>query len=148
VTKGTVIFALDGVLANPKKRRVHIEKPLPDWRAYYRQDLIEEDAPVPAMMALCKQLAENNEIVLTTDRPITVSEVSRRWLKGYGVPFDMILWRQDRDPGDGAAHKIQAARELKAEGSRPWLAIEFDPHVVAEYRQMGIATLCQKAPRT
>jgi len=145
---GTVIFALDDVLANPKKRRCHIEKAHPDWRAYYRQDLVEEDAHVPAMVALCKQLAENNEIVLVTDRPMTVSEVTRRWLHDHSIPFDMILWRQSFNHEDGAAHKVQAARDLKAEGNLPWLAIECDPHIVAKYRQMGITTLCQKAPRT
>jgi hypothetical protein len=138
---GTVIFALDDVLADPKKRRCHIEKAKPDWRAYYRQDLVEEDAHVPAMVALCKQLGENNEIVLVTDRPMTVSEVTRRWLHGYGIPFDSILWRQEYGPEDAATHKIAAVRDLKAGGTLPWLAVDCDPSLVAGYRQMGVTTL-------
>jgi hypothetical protein len=140
-----IIFALDDVLADPKKRRCHIEKAKPDWRAYYRQDLVEEDAHVPAMVALCKQLAENNEIVLVTDRPMTVSEVTRRWLHGHGIPFDMILWRQSLAPSDGIEHKLKVARNLGAEGLRPWLAIDCDPIVIGEYRRVGVKALLSSA---
>jgi hypothetical protein len=144
---GTVIFALDDVLANPKKRRCHIEKAHPDWRAYYRQDLVEEDAHFPAMVALCKQLAENNEIVLVTGRPMTVSEVTRRWLHGHGITFDMILWRQNYSPEDSTRHKLDAIQNLVAEGTRPWLAVDCDPNIMEGYRQLGITTLSHPTPR-
>lgn len=138
---GTVVFVLDGVLALPRKRRHHIEKQPPDWRAYFDQNLLDEDAPNRPMVALCQQLAETNEIILITERPIGVSEVTCKWLKGTGIPFDHIIWRQGRVQDPVGDYKITTMETLQSDGWRPWLIIDDDPVAAATYQRMGVCAL-------
>ena len=92
----SVIFGLDGVLANNKHRLHHIEKDPPDWRAFYGQAVVEEDGGFNRMIQLCQQLSESNTIIILTERPIAVSEVTRRWLKWHGISREAVFTRQDR----------------------------------------------------
>ena len=62
----SVIFGLDGVLANNQRRRHLIEKDPPDWRAFYDQDRVEEDFSNSSMIEMCRQLSEMNKIVIVT----------------------------------------------------------------------------------
>lgn len=90
----SVIFALDGVLANHEHRRVPEGTDVP-WREEYDQNRMEEDAPYRDMLKLCQQLGERNSILIITERPITVMEVTRKWLGGVDVEFDMLYMKQD-----------------------------------------------------
>jgi hypothetical protein len=61
---GSVIFALDGVLANHEYRRVPERKTV-HWREEFEQIRIEEDTPSREVVRLCQQLRENS--TLATD---------------------------------------------------------------------------------
>ena len=126
----SVIFGLDGVLANNQRRRHLIEKNPPDWRAFYDQGRIEEDFSNGSMIQLSRQLSEMNKIVIVTERPITVSEVTRRWLKEHGISYGAVITRQDRKHDCVAEYKIEMIRGLQREGCKPWLLIDCDPEVI------------------
>ena len=84
-----VIFALDGVLANDTHRQPDEGREV-SWRQRYDQALIEEDPPIPEMVRLCQQLGEESDIVIVTERPITVSEVTIKWIRSHGLQYDGI----------------------------------------------------------
>mgnify|MGYP002529018731 CR=1 FL=1 len=130
----SVIFGLDGVLANNKHRLHHIEKDPPDWRAFYGQDAVEEDGGFSPMIQLCQQLSESNTIIILTERPIAVSEVTRRWLKWHGLSREVVFTRQDRSYDLVADYKIEEMKRIKREGWKPWLVIDCDPEVVRKAR--------------
>jgi hypothetical protein len=65
-----------------------------------------------------------------TERPITVSEVTRRWLKERGVSYEAVITRQDRKHDCVAEYKIEMIRGLQREGCKPWLLVDCDPQVI------------------
>ena len=86
------------------------------------------------MIQLCQQLAASNTIIILTERPITVSEVTRRWLKFNGIPTLAVYTRQDCKYDDVSAYKIRMMKRLKREGCSPWLFVDCDPAAVREAR--------------
>ena len=129
-----VIFGLDGVLANNRNRLHHIEKDPPDWRAFFGQDAVEEDGGNHQMIKLCQQLSESNTIIILSERPIAVSEVTRRWLRGHGIPREAVFTRQDCKYDDVAEYKIGMMKYLKREGFSPRVFIDCDPAAVRRAR--------------
>ena len=128
-----IIFGLDGVLANNKHRLHHIEKDPPDWRAFYGMAVVEDDGGYSPMIRLCLQLSESNKIIILTERPIAVSEVTRRWLR-RGIPSETVFFRQDCKYDGVSEYKIGMMKYLKREGFSPWLFIDSDPEAVRRAR--------------
>lgn len=86
------------------------------------------------MIQLCQQLSESNTIIILTERPIAVSEVTRRWLKWHGISREAVFTRQDRSYDLVADYKIEEMKRIKREGWKPWLVIDCDPEVVSQAR--------------
>ena len=132
---GSVVFGLDGLLANHKHRLHHIEKDPPDYRAFYGQDVVGDDGGYKSMIQLCQQLAVSNTVIILTERPIAVSEVTRRWLKWHNIPRLAVYTRQDCKYDDVSAYKIKMLKQFRREGFKPWLVIDCDPEVVRQARR-------------
>ncbi len=124
-----VIFTLDGVLANDTHRQPAKGQKM-HWRQRYDQALIEEDHPFPEMIRLCRQLSEANGIVIVTERPITVSEVTINWMRSHGIKYDAIYMKQDLRECPADLSKIELIQRAKDARWNPWLVIDSDPKLI------------------
>ena len=130
--KGAVIFGLDGVLANNGHRRPADGQNL-HWRKQYDQNLIEDDPPHQQIVQLCKQLAEVNDIVVVSERPLAVMEASDKWLKSQGLDYDVIYMKQDLFNSSPADCKIKLVHDIMGDNWTPWLLVDCDPDVIRRF---------------
>ena len=126
---GAVIFALDGVLANDEHRQPADGMEVP-WRQRYAAHLIEKDRPILNMVRLCKQLSVANDIVIVSERPIAVSEITRQWISWQGIAFDAIYMKQDLKEQSPAVVKYAMIQECRTLGWKPWLVVDCDPEII------------------
>ena len=124
-----VIFALDGVLANDSHRQPDKDQEV-SWRQRYDQALIEEDPPFPEMVRLCQQLGKESGIVIVTERPITVSEVTTKWIRSHGIEYDTIYMKQDLSECPADVSKLGLIQRAKDDRWNPWLVIDSDQKVI------------------
>ena len=124
-----VIFALDGVLANDTHRQPDEGREV-SWRQRYDQALIEEDPPIPEMVRLCQQLGEESDIVIVTERPITVSEVTIKWIRSHGLQYDGIYMKQDLSECPADVSKLELIQRAQNDRWNPWLVIDNDQKVI------------------
>jgi len=100
VNKKTVIFDLDGTLANIDVRKDKSLKPNGklDWNIFAAPDSITNwDAPNEPVIKMA-QLFKNDgyKIVIFSGRNDRGFFATRDWLKKHNVPFDLLVMRPDK----------------------------------------------------
>jgi hypothetical protein len=136
MTRSAVIFALDGVLANDARRRPAEGQKLL-WRQRHDPNLIEEDPSFPNVVQLCKQLGTANDIIIISERPILVSEVTRKWIRRHGIRYGAIYMKQDVKDRPPADSKTELIRQVVDDKWKPWLLVDCDREVLR--RVKGLA---------
>ena len=102
--KKTVIFDLDGTLANIDVRRDKSLKPdgKLDWEIFAAPqsilDLDEPNLPVIKMAQMFK--ADGFKIVIFSGRNDRSFHTTKEWLEKFDVPFDLLVLRPDKFQAD------------------------------------------------
>ena len=102
--KKTVIFDLDGTLANIDVRRDKALKPdgKLDWEIFAAPqsilDLDEPNLPVIKMAQMFK--ADGFKIVIFSGRNDRSFHTTKEWLEKFDVPFDLLVLRPDKFQAD------------------------------------------------
>jgi phosphoglycolate phosphatase-like HAD superfamily hydrolase len=94
----TVIFDLDGTLANIETRRgISIkENGKMDWDILFDPNNISLDTPNRPVITMAKLLKESgHRIVILSGRSKVTKDATRDWLKQFDVPFDVLKMRPD-----------------------------------------------------
>ncbi len=94
----TVIFDLDGTLANIETRRgISIkENGKMDWDIFFDPNNISLDTPNRPVITMAKLLKESgHRIVILSGRSKVTKDATRDWLKQFDVPFDVLKMRPD-----------------------------------------------------
>ena len=91
----TVIFDLDGTLADITKRREMSTKENGkiDWDIFFEPNNIWFDTPNEPVIEMAKILSQKNRIVIFSGRSKVTKEETKRWLNKFEVPFDVIKMR-------------------------------------------------------
>jgi FMN phosphatase YigB (HAD superfamily) len=94
--KKTVVFDLDGTLADISHRTHLVQSEHPDWDAFY--SLIPGDD----LNAWCKELmdamCDRHEVVIVSGRPKRCMKDTKEWLEKFEVPYNKLyLVREDKD---------------------------------------------------
>ena len=136
MSDGVVIFGLDGVLADQSRRRPTGKET--HWRQRWPQDVLAEEKPIQYMAKLARQLSEENRIIIVSERPMAIMEVSNEWLRSKcGITPETIIMQQTLDMRPSAESKIEAIQEaLGLYGSDAWLLVDNDPEVVHKFTSM------------
>jgi len=91
----TVIFDLDGTLADITKRREMStrENGKIDWDIFFGANNIWFDLPNEPVITMAQLLSEKHRIVIFSGRSKATKDETKRWLKKFDVPFDVIKMR-------------------------------------------------------
>ena len=94
----TVIFDLDGTLADIETRRVISikENGKMDWDIFFDPKNISLDIPNRPVITMARLLKESgHRIVILSGRSKVTKDATREWLKQFDVPFDILKMRPD-----------------------------------------------------
>ena len=99
MNKNTVIFDLDGTIADIEIRRKKSVKPngKMDWDIFFHPDNIKYDKPIPAIVNLIQTYEDKAyKIVIFSGRNDRSWKETKDWLKTHNVPHDLLVMRPDK----------------------------------------------------
>lgn len=151
----TIIFDIDGTLADVTHRRHHVASKPKNWPAFFAA--MSDDPPIRDVVDLCQFLSLGEEhyyggppslrIVFCSGRGEEYRAASEAWLKKYVRPFGTIDLRM-RPAGDSRSDVIikkEMLDRLRAEGHDIWFVVDDRQRVVDMWRENGV-TVLQCAP--
>ena len=97
--KKTVIFDLDGTLANIDARRDKSLKPngKMDWDVFFDAENIKLDKPNEPVIKMAQLFAEDGfNLVIFSGRNDRSFHTTKSWLSKYRVPFHKFVMRTDK----------------------------------------------------
>ena len=107
--KNTVIFDLDGTLANIDARRLKAgspsgKTPTPskmDWDVFFDPDNIKLDTPNNPVIKMAQLFKKDGfKIVIFSGRNDRSFDTTKQWLNQNDVPFDLLVMRPDKFKSD------------------------------------------------
>jgi len=96
----TVIIDIDDTLSLAGKRFQLAKKPNGkiDWDIAHNISLVKDDKPNLPMIDLAKRYKkEGFKIVILTGRPESIRDVTEEWLKKYGIEYDALYMRLEKE---------------------------------------------------
>lgn len=137
----TIIFDIDGTLADIKHRRPFLEQEKPDWAAF--NDAMGDDTPNTPVVTLYKTLWDSGqyEIILTSGRSESDRKITEQWLVWNDIPFGRLEMRKDKDNRADYIIKQEILDMLLSEGKEILFAVDDRQQVVDMWRKNGIACL-------
>ena len=96
--KNTVIFDLDGTLANIDARRAKsLTNDKMDWDVFFDPENIQLDEPNIPVIKMAQLLAEDGfKIIIFSGRNDRSFFATKDWLKVNDVPHDLLVMRPDK----------------------------------------------------
>jgi len=139
--KQTVIFDIDGTLADIRHRRGLLEGDRPDWNRF--NAMMGDDIPNEPVVTLYKSLWETRQfdMVLASGRNEKHRAVTEQWLIWNEIPFGRILMRADKDSRADHIIKQEILDMLLGEGRRIAFTVDDRQQVVDMWRRNGITCL-------
>jgi hypothetical protein len=108
-----------------------------DWRAFFAASA--NDPLIEDVHCLLSLLDPSLTIVLLTARPTTVQEQTLAWLERYGVRWDLLIMRPERQYQPAVTFKGAMIQARRAGGLDLRIAFEDDRRNVAMFRAAGVA---------
>ena len=143
--KKTVIFDLDGTIADVKKRRLSLQGESRDWDAFHAG--IKDDPPNTPVVELYRVLWDSAryEIIIVTGRMEQYRLSTGEWLTRHEIPFQTLKMRADGDFRADHIIKEEMLLQLLGEGKEPVFVVDDRQQVVDMCRRHGITCLqCDK----
>jgi len=139
--KKTVLFDIDGTLADIRHRRGFLDGGRPDWSRF--NAAMGDDTPNAPVVTLYKTLWETGrfEIILTTGRNEKFRRVTEQWLIWNEIPFGRMIMRNDNDNRADHIIKQDMLELLFSEGAQIEFTVDDRQQVVDMWRRNGITCL-------
>jgi len=139
--KPTVLFDIDGTLADIQHRRHFLKSAKPDWQSFNRK--MGEDTPNQPVVTLYKTLwdSQNYQLILVSGRGEESRKITEIWLTWNSIPFDRLLMRPAGDFRPDVEVKQDILDRLWSEGAEILFAVDDRNAVVEMWRRNGITCL-------
>jgi len=140
----SIIFDLDGTLANMEHRRKFITGELgyKSWDKFNSPEECAKDTPIESTVNLARMYKDAGyRILIFTGRDGIAELVTRQWLKDHNVPFDRLVMRPQGNHRPGTEMKTKWLNEEF--GNESWktdvkAVFEDRNRVVKMYRELGL----------
>ena len=139
--KKTIIFDIDGTLADIRHRRGFLDGDRPDWNRF--NAAMGDDTPNAPVVALYKTLwnSRDYQLILTTGRNEKYRAVTEQWLIWNNIAFGEMIMRQNNDNRADHVIKQEILDALLAKGHSIEFAVDDRQQVVDMWRSNGITCL-------
>jgi hypothetical protein len=131
------VVDIDGVLADAGHRQHYVESLPKDWDAFFAA--VGDDAPIPAGLALVRDLAMAHRVVLLSGRPERTRADTEAWLARHDVGYERLLLRRDVDRRAAAVFKAHVMGAI-GDPAEVGVVVDDDESVVETLTRMGYAT--------
>ncbi len=137
----TILFDLDGTLADINHRRKFLEGSNPDWKSF--NQLMGDDVPNTPIVSLYKTLcsSEQYEVIILTGRNEESRAVTEQWFAWNEIPFKRLIMRPDNDFRADHIIKEEMLQSLISEGKEVLFVVDDRQQVVDMWRRNGITCL-------
>ena len=137
----TVIFDIDGTLADIEHRRVFLANDRPDWARF--NAAMGEDTPNAPVVNLYRTLWASGvyDLQIVTGRNEAFRKVTETWLTWNDIEFNRVLMRADKDYRPDNIIKNEILERLKSEGRDIAFAVDDRRQVVDMWRAAGVTCL-------
>ena len=134
----SVIFDMDGVIADAGHRQKFLHLPEADWANFYAA--VGDDEPIPAGKALINSVDKEICVVILTGRIDEVNARTQEWLDEFGVRWDMLVCRphKDDDSRHAVVYKQDEIAQLTAAGFEFDYAVDDNKKIITMYEENGI----------
>lgn len=138
----TIIFDIDGTLADVSERIHHVRKKPKNWNAFFQG--MAQDKAIHSMVRLCNILHESGiRILLCSGRSDEHRDQTVQWLAEKGVNYHELILRRDGDRRSDTVVKREMLTNI--DKSRILFVVEDRSRVVEMWRSEGLVCL-QCAP--
>ncbi|NUR03779.1 MAG: hypothetical protein HOY79_46895 [Streptomyces sp.] len=131
---GLAIVDIDDTVSDSRPRQFHLDKPEPDWEAFFAAS--GSDEPLPEGVALAMELAAAGPMMWLTGRPDRYRTITDEWLRAQGLPPSPLDMRPDGDMRPAAVFKAERIGQIAAD-NEIGLIVDDDDQVVATLRAAG-----------
>lgn len=137
----TIIFDLDGTLADCRHRRHLVEGKNTDWDKFYQECV--NDEPFYHMQPIVVGLWQQGfKIHIWSGRSDVVLEETQDWLREYAFPYNILKMRKEGDYTPDEYLKQKWLDQFIAEHKKPPLMVFDDRQKVVDmWRRNGITCL-------
>lgn len=137
----TILFDLDGTLADISHRRRHLEATPPNWKSFNSE--IGADTPKKPIVSLYTSLWDSGkyEIIILTGRMEAQRQHTEQWLTWNNIPFKSLLMRPDNDFRADYIVKEELLNDLLSQGKDILFTVDDRQQVVDMWRRRGITCL-------
>jgi uncharacterized HAD superfamily protein len=144
-----VICDIDGTLADCTHRRHFVERPNgeKDFKSFLDPKLVIKDRVIEPVKRMVQALHRDYPVIYVSGRAAHDYDVTLRWLRKNELWFypHKLYLREDGDTRHDVVFKLEILEKLRAEGWRPFLAIDDRNSVVQAWRDAGLVC-AQVAP--
>lgn len=140
----SVIFDMDGTLADIAHRRHHVATKPKNWAAF--NAALGDDRPNEPIVALARILYRSGlKIIICSGRELVYWNQTVDWLSRHDVPWDHIYMRAAKDYRPDDVIKAELLAKIRTDGFAPLFVVDDRDRVVAMWRAAGLTCL-QCAP--
>lgn len=137
----TVIFDIDGTLADIEHRRLYLEGDRPNWARF--NAAMGEDTQNTPIVDLYRTLWASGayDLQIVTGRNEAFRKVTETWLTWNEIEFNRVLMRADKDNRPDNIIKGEILKQLRKEGRDIAFAVDDRQQVVDMWRANGVTCL-------
>lgn len=138
----TVVFDIDGTIANNNHRKHWVENKPKDWKQY-NATMVEDGVYEDVVQLLILLANTNSRVILCTGREEIYRGVTWSWLEDKRLDHVVsdLYMRAERDYRSDAIVKVELLKKIKFDYDRPWLWFDDRQQVVDAIRAEGIRVL-------
>jgi len=134
----TVIFDIDGTLADCSARVHHVKKSPKDWDAFFSG--VNLDTPYEARVQACRAMFDRGyQILLCTGRNEKFRQTIEQWLSRHAIPFHELRMRAEHDK----CSDVEVKRKRISADEIPHVLFVVDDRkgVVNMWRELGLVCM-------